>query len=269
MNKEEIIKLLGENIKLDILSEYITQNEIFSKAHNKRLNYQKYILDTESKINSVIHKCKFYLSEMTTSVIGIILVFIILQYIMKINNMIILVIVSIILGGITGHFLSILSEKIARSLEKDNLLKLEEELHEEKQVVESCKVAEDNYNEIIEVVRRKTHNNLDKIKLNYDGDIYLLSIINSYILLKTDKCNNIRECEKFIQENDLRKNDYNIVLYLEKNESFEEYYKRYIDEAKFGLDKKERDILKNISPIDKSYQDSIIRTTNECKNLID
>ena len=269
MNKEEILKLIGENIKLDILLEYINHNEVMATAHTKRLNYQKYAVDSESKINSVIHKSKFYLSEITTAIISFTLTFLVLKFLVNIKSTILLIVLVLIIGGNIGYFLNIASEKLATFMEKDNLLKLDEELHEEKQVIESCNVVEQNFKEIIEKVRRKTHENLDKIKLNYDGDIYLQSLIYSYLLLNFDKCNNIRECEKYIQDNHLREKDYNIVLYLEKNESFEEYFKRYIDEANFGLDKKERDILKNIPQINSSYQKAILETANECKNLID
>lgn len=269
MNKEEILKLLGENIKLDILLEYITHNAVMEKAHSKRLSYQKYAVESEAKINSTIHHSKFYLSEILCAIIAYTLTFLVLKFLVNIKNTILLIVLVLIIGGNIGYFISIASEKLAKYMEKDELLKLEEELHEEKQVIESCKIVEDNFNEIIEKIRRKIHQNLDRIKLNYDGDIYLLSIINSYILLSTNKCNSIRECERLLQNSNLRKNNYNIVLYLEKNESFEEYYKRYIDEVNFGLDKKERDILKNIPNIDTSYQEAIIKTANECKNLID
>lgn len=269
MNKEELLKLLGENIKLDILLEYINHNEVLEKAHTKRLNYQKYAVESEAKINSIIHKSKYYLSEVLCAAIAYTITFILLKIILKIKSIILLIVLVLIIGGNIGYLLNILSEKLAKEMEKDNLLQVEEELHQEKEVVESTKEVEKNFNEIIEIVRRKTHNNLDKIKLNYDGDIYLESIIYSYLLIDSNKCSNIRECEKYIQDNNLRNKSYNIDLYLEKNESFEEYYKRYIDEANFGLDKKERDILKNISPINSSYQESINRTANECKNLID
>lgn len=269
MNKEEILKLLGENIKLDILLEYINHNEVMEAAHTKRLACQRKALETESKINSILHNSKFYLSEITSALISFILTFIILKYLIKLKSIILLIVLVLVIGGNIGYFLNSLSENIAKIIEKDKILPLKEELHKQKETIESCKIVENSFGEIIETIRKKIHANLDNIKLNYDGDIYLLSIINAYLLLITNMRNSIQECEKYFQENNLRDNNCNIVLYLEKGESFEDYYNRYMDEVKFGLKQKERDILKNIPPIDTTYQDTIIKTANECKNLID
>ena len=210
MNKEELLKSLGENIKLDILLEYINHNEVLVKAHTKRLNYQKYAVESEAKINSIIHKSKFYLSEVLCAAIAYTITFLLLKFLVNIKSTLLLIVLVLIIGGNIGYLLNILSEKLAKKMEKDNLLQVEEELHQEKEVVESTKVVEKNFNEIIEIVRRKTHNNLDKIKLNYDGDIYLESIIYSYLLIDSNKCSNIRECEKYIQDNNLRSKNYNI-----------------------------------------------------------
>ncbi|MBR3897741.1 MAG: hypothetical protein IKJ43_00485 [Bacilli bacterium] len=262
-------KNIGKNIKYYLLMVYIKCHPVYKEALNERGKYIKEISMTVSKVDKAIKSSKLNIPEEICTLIGYLLTFLVLKFLLNIKNVALMIILILIIGAFIGIGLSKILSKLSMKNASKELKNIEEEKNEIISKLSSIKEGMSGFDNLLSTLMDEIKKNAKGLKLEYETDEYFFYFLYLYVILDTEEVSDVTSIINKLKESVTQNSKvYNPYLDVQKGEKFDEYFIRNIKEVNYELPKDYVDKFMTELPFIKDHQKEIDGYARDCYKIL-